>query len=270
MRKIHIRDNNFFSEKYPERLNPHFKWVWDRQPSDNDITVFSDTFLWEVESNRSKIKIAWLIEPPAINQNIYKYAELNHRLFDLIFTFDERLLKIDPKFRYYPYGTTWIHDPGKKIYPKTKLVSAIFSAKKMTQGHELRHKIFNCYKNNVDFYGQINNRHVEYKIESLKDYAFSVVVENWAGNSYFSEKLLDSLMTGTIPIYWGFPKYKEFFDPEGFLYFTNMDELKSIMDNLSMDLYQSKIQAVQNNFKKAFEYIDLEKHLWEKGLKEYV
>jgi len=270
MDKIHIRDGNFYSEQYPERPNKYFEWIWDRQPIDSDITVFSDNHIRDVEKSRSKVKVAWLIEPPVINSFIYDYAAKNSHLFDLIFTFDERLLKLGSKFKFFPYGTTWIHDPGKKVYDKTKLVSAVFSSKNYTQGHNLRHRIFSEYRNVVNFYGAINDKRIDQKIEGHKDYAFSVVVENWNGNDYFSEKLMDCLMTGTIPIYWGFPNYGKFFNSDGFLYFTNMQELDSIMSNLSMDLYQSKIEAVKDNFERAFKYIDLEEHLWKNGLKDLV
>jgi len=270
MDKIHIRDGNFFSDKYPERPNKYFEWVWDRKPTDNEITVFSDNYIREVENSNSKIKVAWLIEPPVINSFIYDYAAKSSSLFDMVFTFDEKLLKLGPKYKYFPYGTTWIHDPGKKIYDKTKLVSAVFSFKNYTEGHKMRHKIYNKYRSLINFYGTINNKRIEQKVEGHKDYAFSIVVENWNGNDYFSEKLMDCLMTGTIPIYWGFPNYDKFFNADGFLYFTNMQELDNIMNNLSINLYQSKIEAVKENFELAFKYIDLEEHLWKNGLKDLV
>jgi hypothetical protein len=270
MSKIHIRDNNFFSEQYPERPNKYFDWVWDRSPVDSDITVFSDSFIREAEDSKSKVKIAWLIEPPVINSFIYEYVANNHHLFDQIYTFDERLLKVDPKFKFFTYGTTWIHNPQKSIYTKSKLVSAVFSFKKFTEGHRIRHNIFDQYRDTINFYGSINNKRIEHKVEGLKDYAFSVVVENWNGNNYFSEKLMDCLMTGTIPIYWGFSNYGDFFNPDGFLYFKTLEEFKTIMDNLSMDLYKDKLSAVEENFVRAFNYIDLEEKLWYGGLKDIV
>lgn len=268
MKKIYIRDNNFFSDKYPERPNKYFQWVWDKELNGRPITVFTDSYIREVEKSKSAINVAWLIEPPVINSFIYDFVRKNYDLFNMIFTFDERLVGLSPKIRYVPYGTTWIHNPHKKVYNKTKLVSAVFSSKNFTEGHHIRHQIFRKYSNLVNFYGSINNRRIDQKIEGLRDYAFSAVVENWNGNSYFSEKLLDCLMTGTIPIYWGFPKYKNLFNPDGFIYFTNISELREIMSTLSMDLYERKLSAVKDNFNRAFKYIDLEEHLWKNGLKE--
>ena len=41
------------------------------------------------------------------------------------------------------------------------------------------------------------------KEDGLCDYMFSVAIEN--SNQYFSEKLLDCFLTGTIPIYYATP-----------------------------------------------------------------
>lgn len=268
MINIHIRDNNFFSEKYPDRPNPFFNWVWDRTPIDSDITVFSDSFIKEAETSRSRIKIAWLIEPPVVNPFIYEYIAQNMDKFDIIFTFDEGLVELGDHVRYYPYGTTWIKGDNKSIHEKTKMISAVFSDKNFTEGHSLRHDIFSEYKEQVDFYGAMNDNRIEEKIDGHRDYAFSLIVENWNGNSYFSEKLLDCLLTGTIPIYWGFPKFSEFFDPNGFIYFTEVRHLKDIIPHLSIEQYNSRIDAVKYNFNEAMKYVDLEKSLWENGLRD--
>ena len=41
------------------------------------------------------------------------------------------------------------------------------------------------------------------KLAGLKDYMFTIVIENVVDDCWFTEKLMDSLLTGTIPIYWG-------------------------------------------------------------------
>ena len=268
MLDIHIRDGNFFSEAYPERPNNFFNWVWDRDPVDSDITVFSDCYLKEVETSASKVKIAWLIEPPVINSFIYEYARSNYDLFDLIMTFDESLLDLGPKVKYYPYGTTWISAENQKVWDKTKLISAVFSDKNFTDGHSIRHEIFSMFKDQVDFFGAINNNKIEHKVDGHKDYYFSLIVENWTGNSYFSEKLLDCLLTGTIPVYSGFPKFLEVFDPNGFIYFKESSELHNILPFLNKEQYESRLEAVRYNFDKALEFIDLEKSLWLSGFKD--
>jgi len=268
MNTVHVRDSNFFSDKYPDRPNPYFKWSWDRKPVDSYLTVFTDCFLDEVLISKSAKKIAWLIEPPSISSHIYKKAVQLAPRFDCILTFWEDMLPVDPKFVYMPYGTTWIHDGQRKIYPKTKNVSLIASGKKITDGHRLRHECVNKYGASMDVMGR-GYKSFDQKVEGLKDYRYSVVIENSRVNSYFSEKLLDCLLTGTIPIYWGFPKTKDFFDPKGFLFFDKVEELGSILEKLSEEDYLSRMGEIKANFLKAHEYISLESHLWQKGLSKF-
>jgi hypothetical protein len=53
---------------------------------------------------------------------------------------------------------------------------------------------------------------VQDKIETLSRFRVSLVIEN--SNDYFSEKLLDSLFSGTIPVFVGPPIFAGFSDPK--------------------------------------------------------
>jgi hypothetical protein len=65
------------------------------------------------------------------------------------------------------------------------------------------------YKNNV---GKIND-----KIEFLSSYKFSIAMENTEGDGYISEKIIDSFLSGTIPIYYGSYMVEEFINPKSFI-----------------------------------------------------
>jgi hypothetical protein len=268
MNEIHIRDRNFFSDQYPDRPNPYFKWVWDRQPKDSYITVFTDCFLDEVLKSKSAKKVAWLIEPPSISEHIYKKVMQLYPRFDMVLTFWEDLLPIDNKFVYMPYGTTWIHEPQRAIYPKSKNVSIIVSEKRITEGHKLRHACVNRFGKSMDVLGR-GYKPFDQKVEGLKDYRYSVVIENSRVNSYFSEKLLDCLLTGTVPVYWGYPKVAEFFDPKGFIFFDRAEQLGPILDKMSVNDYLSRMEAIKSNYEKALGYISLEEHLWKRSLNTF-
>jgi len=268
MREIFIRDNNFFSEKYSERPNPYFKWVWERKPNiKHPITVFTDGYLPEVHSNPSEVKIGMLFEPPIISGGIYTYAIQNHSAFNYILTFNEDLLKVSDKFRYYPYGTTWVHPPQRGIHFKTKNISTIISNKKFAPGHIIRHESVKRYADKMDVFGR------EYcpigdKIDGLRDYRFSFAIENSRLNSYFTEKLMDCFFSGTIPIYWGFDKAKDFFNPDGMILFNSLEELDGIIDSLNEEEYARRLPAVKDNFNRAHDYLSFEKSVWEVISKE--
>lgn len=268
MHKVHIRDNNFFSSKNPNRPNNHFDWVWDTSLKDNFITIFTDNFIKEAQNNKSKHKIAWLIEPPSIYPKIYEEIKKIHNNFDEVYTFNDSLLSIGPKFKYMPYGTCWIAPNDRKIYPKTKNISIIVSNKRYTEGHKLRHEIVQRYRYRMDVMG-LGYKPFKNKVDGHRDYRYSIVVENSRVNSYFSEKLLDCFLSGTVPIYWGFSKINEMFDPKGVICFNSIDQLKYILDKASVNDYNSRIGAIRNNFNTAKKYSCLEKSLWERELNKY-
>ena len=140
-----------------------------------------------------------------------------------------------------------------KIYPKSKLVSAISSNKAIVPGHQVRLNFINAIRDKVDLYGR-GFHDIQNKLEGLKDYMFSVAIENVVTENGFSEKIQDCFLTGTIPIYYGAPNIGEFYDLNGILVFHNQEELDSILLNLTPELYYSKLQAVYNNYRRALSY----------------
>lgn len=267
MNVVNIRDSNFFSPQYPIRDNPYFTWKWDTQKEDSYVTVFTDCHYREVDSCRSKYKIAWLVEPPTVNQCMYRDIADTHNKYDLVFTFDERLLKLDKKFRFFSFGASWIWSEYRSIYKKSKMVSAIFSAKRFTEGHKFRHEIASACKDSFDLMGH-GYRSIANKMEGLNDYRYSVVVENCCDSYYFSEKLTDCFYTGTIPIYCGFPKVGELFDSKGIITFNSICELQEVLKGISIEDYNSKLGAIKNNFITADKYSVMEYWLWENGFKD--
>ena len=88
---------------------------------------------------------------------------------------------------------------------------------------------------------------------------FHIVVENVKKDFWFTEKLIDCLVTGCVPIYHGCPSIHEFFNSEGFITFDSLHELKLSIDKLNLNLYNSKKDAIEENFIKAKEYLLAEK-----------
>jgi len=55
------------------------------------------------------------------------------------------------------------------------------------------------------------------KVDWLAQYRFNLAFENTRRAGWCTEKLVDPLHVNTIPIYWGDPRVKEFFNPESFI-----------------------------------------------------
>jgi hypothetical protein len=265
--KIAIRDSNFFSDVYPVRFGKEFEWLWNRSRETYDIEVFTDQHIPEASRSQSKVKVAWLIEPPIMVPDIYQFVKENHQIFDAVFTFDDSLLKIDPKFKSCLYGSTWVHPHERGIHPKTKSVSAVLSGKTYTEDQRFRHEIVQALSDKFDFYGR-DYRPVKHKIEALKDYRYSIAVENQLLSTYFSEKIIDCFMSGSIPIYWGTHKIVEYFDSRGMFLFNTLDDLRDILERCTEEEYEKRLPFVKENYKRALEMDFVDDSIWARGLKE--
>jgi hypothetical protein len=51
---------------------------------------------------------------------------------------------------------------------------------------------------------------------------------------------LDCFAVGTIPIFWGAPDIGSYFNQSGILSFSNIEELKYILDSLSYNRYYAR------------------------------
>ena len=134
------------------------------------------------------------------------------------------------------------------------MISIISSNKTQTNGHRLRHDIINQLNGKIDVYGRTYNP-IDYKLDGLKEYKFHIVVENTKRDYWFTEKLIDCFVTGTVPIYWGCPSIGDFFDTNGMIIFDNVEELVDIINNLSIDDYIKRLESIKNNFNKSKKYL---------------
>lgn len=81
---------------------------------------------------------------------------------------------------------------------------------------------------------------------------FHVCVENVNKDYWFTEKISDAFNTKTIPIYWGCPKISEYgYDEKGIIRFETIDELISIVNNLTPEVYEQMKPYVDYNYEVA-------------------
>jgi len=208
---------------------------------------------------KGKIRCVWMHDPRPINnlQEIrYKNVEKSLDKVDYIFTYDEYLLdKYPEKCVFAADNGTWIQNDNIKIYPKTKLISMIYSWKNWTEGHKLRHEIAEQNIEGLDLYGDGSNHPIQFKEEGIAPYKFSITIENSRAKYYYTEKLLDCLACGTVPIYWGCKNLDNFFDTKGIIQFEEPKELINIFYKImEPDYYESLMPYIKNNFDKVLEY----------------
>jgi hypothetical protein len=261
--KLYDHENSFFDTDI-------IKWekCYD-SVNDGDIVVY--TRANKYFKNASK-HILFLLESPEIIPDDYQYIYENYHLYDAVFTFSKKLLGLEAEMIHFnSCATTWLHPEYRQLFEKNKFCSMILSAKNYTSGHGIRHQIANMiiHRNlKIDLFGKSyrplvasqekgNVQSVSNgKILGLKDYMFSVVTENCKEDYYFSEKLIDCFLSGTIPIYWGCPSIHLFFNKEGIFQFETAEECISILEKLTKDDYESRSSIVNENFKRANQYTE--------------
>ena len=185
------------------------------------VSISSDTL--EHDSN-AEFKVLLQIEPPSIVDLTIPIIQNQHH-FDLILAWNQEVLDACENSVFLPFGSCWVESEDHGIHEKSKLISIIASQKNIAVGHKLRHVIISSDKT-LDLYGRGYNA-IDNKITALKDYMFSVIIENSTTKNYFSEKIIDCLITGTIPVFWGCENITEFFDERGFIFFNDITEYKT-------------------------------------------
>lgn len=256
--KLFLKDTRFshclFSNNPlpPIQFSEEIEWDRSNNFKDSDYIIFTDDEIYNTRNNNQK-DIAWLVEPYELQPRNYLYLQNNYNNFFKILTHDSDLLKLPNSYKI-PYGGCWIKKQDFKIYDKSKNLSIVCSNKTYLSGHKLRHKVIKSIGNIVDVYGNGYNP-ISYKLESLQNYKYQIVIENVKKDFWFTEKLIDCFITGTIPIYYGCPSINNFFDINGIITFDTVEELIEKINDLKANHYESKMKSIEINFKKAQEYI---------------
>lgn len=263
MKELKLLDKNFPHTEFTTQYQTSDKIKWNRnfdKVNDDEILIATDDCI--MYNDYTCRMVGMLMEPRAINPRIYNFLskEENTHKFERILTYDKELLDLSDKFEFYPHCGCWIQPEFQQIHQKDKLVSIIASSKRMTLGHKLRHQVIERF-NQIDAFG-IEYKYLDHKIEALEKYRFSVVIENCKIDYYFTEKLIDAFITGTIPIYWGCPSIGDFFNLDGMLIIESLEDLDRIMDKLSPKLYENMLNAAKENFELAKRYLIAEEWLY--------
>lgn len=220
-----------------------------------DVTVFTDIRLPEIENApKDIIKIAWLIEPRCFSSSAYEVAYGHvYKYSDYVIS-HERAESALSRIIHVPVGGSWIKD--WMIFEKDRNISMFTTDKTRTAGHRLRHRIHTLeYEGKIDFFGRGSNP-VSSKAIGLRQYRFSIVIETCRIPGYFTEKLIDCISQGTIPIYWGAPDIYRYFDPDGIISWSTPAELDNILTSLVNIEYEyaKRHNAIQHNLQIAQRY----------------
>ena len=182
--------------------------------------------------------------------------------FNLIVSHHDGLVATDKRCHFVPYSSNMVGLFPYNIRPclpdvshKINLCSAVLSLGSVpftSPSLFLRKQVIEYLKDNrsVDLFGKSSN-FIKCKADALLPYAFSIAMENTISSSYFTEKLIDCILTGAIPIYHGSRSVLNYFDERGILFFDSLAQLKVILSNITHEDYLSLHKFASINFELA-------------------
>jgi len=191
-----------------------------------------------------KCKVVLLMaEPLAIQYRYYRLIWMLRYKFALILCRYERYSDTYANVVQFDGVEPWVKGENVDFTSvKTHSCSIISSGKIDLEGHKLRHNVIAWLRlrdYNVDVLGR-GYKPFEQKQDGLLSYTYSVVIENVQESGYFTEKLLDCLICGTLPIYWGAPNISNYFNTDGMVICNDLAELQGAIEVLLKGNFVSK------------------------------
>lgn len=282
--------NEFKSKPIKDRLNvllndlrrnnmyrPNFincNWIErSRLSFDRHVNIYMNSIPKYVDKQSMNV-LAVFSEPEIFRPSNFEVIS-NYKMFDLILSNDSRILSNCENSLYFQYGTTWINKKDWSVSDKKFGVSFLCGSKDITVGHKMRLRMWNR-QNEVtiphSFWvssakpvkSNFNNPLLPIDKNSkikLFDTCFNIAIENVSQNGYFTEKLIDCFITGTIPIYFGDQTISDTFDINGVFIVKNEDDIIKLCNDLKIDDYNDRIESVKYNYNACKEFCDLESRL---------
>lgn len=234
--------------------------------TENQITIFL-----QIESSYIiKTSMDWLLK----SNEVYDF-------FDYILTFDEKLLLKQKSYKILPLlNYSWVKFPkylginpylinhynykGNYEYDnKIFNVSMLCSDTNWAPGHILRHKIWNkqneitipkmMYKppqtNKLKLFE--NNINISSKRDKTEMFnsMFHICIENNQAKDYFTEKIVDCIVSKTVPIYNGCPNISDYFDINGIIFVKDENDAINKVNNLTEADYYRMLPYLEKNLR---------------------
>ena len=255
------------------------KFIFEFKSENPDYLIY-DVFNCEFLNSKynNSIKIAYFTENQipdfsradyAIGFDNLMYLDRYFRRTTLIMSLEKRYFNINNK--------DFIEQRRKSLLiKKRKFCAAVISNHLFSDGFRIKFiKELNKYKK-IEMGGKYMNNiggPVKNKTKFLSSYKFSIAMENTEGQGYISEKILDSLIAGTIPIYYGGYMIDEFINPKTFILIKDENDMKKKIDYIKKidndeKLYKSILKEklfiddnlVKNNNKEKIKFFE---HIFE-------
>jgi len=178
-------------------------------------------------------------------------------------------------------------DPAPDIKKKFG-VSIVMTNRNAFPGHPLRHELyarrkevkipFDIYASSWNAFGNKPdtlpmppwpNRKAKVMV---MDCMFHICIEGFHCNYYYSEKLIDCLITKTVPLYWGCTIIGEYFNENGMIMIESVDDIINVCNQLTPEVYERLLACVDDNYElalKVYKYEDILKDAMLKAMNKF-
>ena len=204
----------------------------------------------------------------------------NPQAYDYLLTQYPELLTLPNSVKLIGNGS--FVDPAPDLEKKFA-VSIVMTNRNVAPGHPLRHEIYQRRKEikiPFDIYRGTWNEFAltedtiqmppwpnkKWKVKVF-DCMFHLCLEGFKNEYYFSEKLIDCLITKTVPIYWGCTVIDEYFDTRGMIIVDSVDEIIQVCNSLTPQRYNDMLPFVERNYELGLKHYRYEDILKEAMLK---
>jgi len=229
----------------------------------NNPNIFSDT-----------LPNIFIQVEPNIIKNHTPYLLKNYSKYHTIYTFCKEVLEKCPNSRFFMVCSSWIapeYYNNIDISKKTYKISTLAGSKCINNamGHIFRQDIYNnqsvCNEYPITFFRSAvqhphlkdygNNPFIAEKEDLFDSFQFAIIIENTKETNSFSEKLIDCLVTKTIPIYYGCANIHQFFDTTGWIILesSSIKELQTKLRLLDNTYYNKYSATIEKNYATALQ-----------------
>jgi hypothetical protein len=208
------------------------------------VGVSSKAVLARLGVTRCRVSL-WLREPPCVQGRFYSMMPWIAGRWHRVLTHQASLAARCRNALLVPHGGTWIPRTVDAAAPRAGRIAMIASSKASTDGHRLRHRIAEWARTAVPDMALLGRgyRLLEDKADGHLPFMYSVVIENGSYPGYFTEKLVDCMRCGSVPIYWGDSEVARHFDMDGIIACRDEGELRAAILGADAAGFESRRRA---------------------------
>lgn len=108
-------------------------------------------------------------------------------------------------------------------------ITSLSQYNSLTCLYSQRFKIYEIIKN-IEFIDTFEKLNRFDRMSTIVDYKFNLAIENEYQKNWITEKFYDSILTNTIPIYFGCKNIKSIYPEDGYILIEDINNLQTIQD----------------------------------------